>query len=35
MILEEMLAHAPDSEELHKLAEEYGADIQPVKLVSG
>ena len=26
MLLEEMLAHAPDSEELHKLAEEYGAD---------
>jgi len=26
MILEEMLAHAPDSEELRKLAQEYGAD---------
>jgi len=26
MLLEEMLAHAPDSEELKKLAEEYGAD---------
>jgi NADH dehydrogenase/NADH:ubiquinone oxidoreductase subunit G len=26
MILEEMLAHAPDSEELRKLALEYGAD---------
>jgi bidirectional [NiFe] hydrogenase diaphorase subunit len=26
MILEEMLAHAPDSVELQKLAEEYGAD---------
>jgi bidirectional [NiFe] hydrogenase diaphorase subunit len=26
VLLEEMLAHAPDSEELHKLAEEYGAD---------
>ncbi len=26
VILEEMLAHAPDSEELKKLAEEYGAD---------
>ena len=26
VILEEMLAHAPDSEDLRKLAEEYGAD---------
>ena len=26
MILEELLAHAPDSEELHYLAQEYGAD---------
>ncbi|MBN1566864.1 MAG: (2Fe-2S)-binding protein [Acidobacteria bacterium] len=26
VLLEEMLAHAPDSEELRKLAEEYGAD---------
>ena len=26
VILEEMLAHAPDSVELHKLAEEYGAN---------
>jgi NADH dehydrogenase/NADH:ubiquinone oxidoreductase subunit G len=26
MILEELLAHAPDSEELRKLAQEYGAD---------
>jgi bidirectional [NiFe] hydrogenase diaphorase subunit len=26
MLLEEMLAHAPDSVELHKLAQEYGAD---------